>query len=439
MAGLKELAHLMLTLEAHVEACTRCGACQAVCPVYEQTGNEADVARGKLAILEGLIQEMFDNPRGVVKRLDRCLLCGSCENICSGGVSTQEIFFKARTIISGYTGLSRTQKLIFRHFLSRPEFFDKAFEWIGHFQTLFFKPADNLQGTSCPRFITPLPAGRHISPPAVIPFHRMISPMNTSPGISKIKAAFFVGCLIDKIYPQIAVDTVDILNHHDIGILLPENQACCGIPAISAGDIETFNSLVSHTLEKFDPNGYDFLITACATCTYTIKKIWPMMFQSDSEEKKAKLEMISQKTVDIHEFLVREIGIHAEKSQPENDAALTTYHDPCHLKKSLGISEEPRTLIMANQGNRFIEMPESDRCCGFGGSFSIKHYDLSKKIGFRKIDNIMSTGCSILATGCPACMIQISDMLSASDKKIKVKHSIEIYAAKIRAEKTNTV
>ncbi|MGA7643801.1 MAG: (Fe-S)-binding protein, partial [Syntrophobacteraceae bacterium] len=76
MYDMKKLAALIKELEEQLVVCMRCGMCQAVCPVFAETGREADVARGKLALLDGLIQEMFKDPKGVNERMMRCLLCG---------------------------------------------------------------------------------------------------------------------------------------------------------------------------------------------------------------------------------------------------------------------------------------------------------------------------------------------------------------------------
>ena len=106
MSGITELAKKIQELDEQLAACSRCGMCQAVCPLFSQTGQEADVARGKLALLDGLKEEMFKDPNGVMERLNRCLLCGSCEAGCSCEVNILEIFFKARAILTGYKGLS---------------------------------------------------------------------------------------------------------------------------------------------------------------------------------------------------------------------------------------------------------------------------------------------------------------------------------------------
>ena len=432
MSTIKELTRLMQELDDQLRVCMRCGMCQAVCPLYAETGLESDVARGKLALLEGLVQQLFKDPKGVNDRLNKCLLCGSCAANCPSGVNVMEIFIKARAILTGFMGLSPAKKIILRGMLSQPEIFDRILEWGAKFQKIFTRPASDPMGTSCARLASPLVRNRHFKPFAPIPFHRMIPYLNTDRGRSGIKIALFVGCLIDKIFPHIARDVIDVLNHHGVGIFMPEAQGCCGIPAISSGDTKTFNSLVRHNLEIFDAEKFDFLVTSCATCTWTIKEIWPMMADKDSGYVKSRVEKITQKTLDINQFLVSKVGLENAKIDDRVDPVTVTYHDPCHLKKSLGIFAEPRALIEANPGYRLKEMPESDRCCGLGGTFNLQYYELSANIGKLKLNNIKASGCQVVATGCPACMLQFFDVLSKSGDNIKVKHPVQIYAELIR-------
>ena len=165
-----------------------------------------------------------------------------------------------------------------------------------------------------------------------------------------------------------------------------------------------------------------------------------MVNAGSSDDLKSKVEKISGKTLDINQFLVSIIGVKPNNEEKtsinKDDAVKITYHDPCHLKKSLGVSAEPRMLITANKGYSFSEMPEADWCCGMGGSFNLQYYEISADIGKRKIGNIKTSGADVVATGCPACMIQISDMLSKSNEKIAVKHPIEIYAESLKKDIT---
>jgi glycolate oxidase iron-sulfur subunit len=433
MADMKELARLMGELEDQLVVCMRCGLCQSVCPLFAETGRESDVARGKLALLDGLVQQLFKDPKGVNERLTKCLLCGSCAANCPSGVRVLDIFIKARAIIAGYMGLSPLKKTIFRGMLARPAVFNSLMEWGSKLQRVFIKPVDDMLGTSCGRFLPPL-GERHFKALAAVPFHGSVSRMNTKGGASGIKVGLFVGCLVDKIFPDIGKAVLEALDHHQVDVFLPEELGCCGIPALSGGDLEAFTKLVRHNLRRFISQPFDYLITPCATCTATIKKVWPMMADGLNSHERSCVESVAARTFDVSQFFVDKLGVARMGQSPFGETVLVTYHDPCHLKKSLGVAAQPRTLLEANPRCSFKEMAEADRCCGCGGSFNLQHYEISAAIGRRKRDNILQSGCQTVATSCPACMLQITDILSKAGDRISVRHVIEIYAESLHTQ-----
>ena len=140
---------------------------------------------------------------------------------------------------------------------------------------------------------------------------------------------------------------------------------------------------------------------------------------------------MAAKAMDINAFLVNVLDVDA-KAEVYGEVPIVTYHDSCHLKKSLGVFNEPRELIRANPAYRLTEMQQADACCGMGGSFNLHHYDISRKIGMLKREQIAATGCSLVATGCPACMLQLADMLSQAGEQVAIKHPIEIYHETLR-------
>ena len=432
MSDVKEIARLMGELEEQLVVCMRCGMCQAVCPVFAQTGREADVARGKLALLDGLMQELFQDPAGVSERLDRCLLCGRCAANCPSGVKVLDIFLKARAILTAFGGLSPAKRLILRGLLAHPALLDRMAEWASRFQKIFTRSADAIIGTSCARIASPLLGGRHFRTLAPQPFHQDTPARDTPAGVSGLRVGVFVGCLIDKIFPHIAKATMEVLDAHGVGVFLPPNQGCCGIPALSSGDRATFLRLLRHNLDRFEAGQFDALVTACATCTSTIKKVWPIMVQDQPAALRRRVEDLAGRTADISAFIVTHFDP-APAGGAGDPRTTVTYHDPCHLKQSLGVAAAPRQLIRANHTVRLVEMAEPDTCCGMGGSFNLQHYLISCEIGKRKAEQIAACGAEVVATGCPACMLQISDMLSRKGYSMRVRHPVEIYSEAKRA------
>lgn len=432
MANIQDIAIALKQIESDLAKCARCGMCLAACPVYSETGREADAARGKLALVDGLAEKVFDSARGVSDRLDRCLLCGSCAAICPNGVNASEIFLKARMAISSAAQLPSIQKYALKKLMADPAVFDRAMKWGRRLQKVAAKKERPVLGTSSFRLSSANPRRRHFIPPAPSAFLKSMD-METSPNPSSgPRVLFFIGCLIDKFFPRIADATVAVFHYHHMNVVIPTSQGCCGIPSASAGDGDTMIQLIRHHLTLFADYDFDVVVTACATCTHVIKNIWPQMVKNESEDLHSGAMEIAAKTRDISQFLVSHIQNTEPRPEGKGDIRRVTYHDPCHLKKSLGVHTQPRALITANSSYRLVEMDKPDRCCGMGGSFNLSHYDLSGKIGNRKIEAITATHCRTVATGCPACMMQLADLLSKSGRDITIKHPIEIYAEVIQ-------
>lgn len=424
---MQTLAHMLKQLESQLRRCARCGMCQSVCPLFACTGHEADVARGKLALLDGLAQRMFKTPEGVFDRLSRCLLCGSCAADCPSGVDVLAVFLRARAVIAGYSRLSPLKRIVFRGALARPAAFHRWMRWAAKGQRLFLKASPRSDGPpEPPAYTSPLLGQRRITPLAKIPFHRRSVPTAPEAG-SSCQVAFFTGCLIDKLYPRIAEASLAVLTFHQAAVWVPSEQGCCGIPALAAGDLKTFVHLMEYHARVLTTLDYRYLVTACPTCAYTLKTVWPMMAADAAPAIRGKILHIARRVMDISRFVVHVAGPAAPPAAAET-ARCITYHDPCHLKKSLGVASEPRRLIRSNPAYTLQEMADADACCGMGGMFNLTHYALSLAIGKRKRDSIAATGCSAVATGCPACMVQLTDLLSRSGDPVRVCHPVEIYA-----------
>ena len=437
MADIHQLAQSLQKLDDQLVSCMKCGMCQAACPLYAETGRETDVARGKLALVENLAGEILRDPKAVKERLDRCLLCGSCAASCPSGVKVLDIFLQARAIITAYLGLSPVKKAIFRGMLANPKLFNAVLDLAPKFQRLFTKPVNDTLGSSCARFMSPLLGDRHFQALAKTSWHKQQGTVDTPRGMSNVKIAFYPGCVVDKVYPRVAEAAFQILNTHGVGIYMPSSQVCCGIPALSSGDRQSFDRLVKDNLRLFSDMDFDYLITPCATCTSTIKKIWPLMAREYPEQEQEKIKALADKTRDATEFLAQTFSS-SPVAERTSELRKVTYHDPCHLKKSLAVSEEPRSLLLRNPDFELVEMTDADRCCGMGGTFNLQHYDLSKRIGDKKLQSILDTHADVVATCCPACMMQITDLLSRAEANVEVKHVLEIYAQGLEAEKTST-
>ncbi len=428
VTDLQRLAAQLMSLDDRIIAYMKCGLCQAVCPTFGASMMEADVARGKLALVDNLAHRLIEDPQAVAHKLGRCLLCGSCQANCPSGVQIIDVFLEAREIVFAYVGLHPLKKIIFRTLLARPSMFNLAMRVGVPCQSLLFRKAHNAQKTSRAPLLDKIIGSRYIRPLAQKPLHATQGNINTPAGKSNIKVAFFPGCLGDKLYTHMSEACLKVLHHHGVGVYMPKGLACCGIPAITSGDVTGMLAQTKVNLTQLAKEPFDYLITPCASCTATLKEFWPRYAPRMEAKERQLVAEIAPKAMDISAFLVNVLGITLEKQKETPNASKVTYHDPCHLKKSLGVSAEPRIVAQLNPNYTLVEMNEADRCCGCGGSFNLFHYDFSAQIGQRKRQNVVESGAQVVATGCPACMMQLEDMLSQKGDTVQVKHCIELYS-----------
>ncbi len=425
MSDIVKLANALKKLDDKIVKCMRCGTCQSVCPVFAESLAEGDVTRGKLALLANFSQKILSDAEGIRVRLERCLLCGSCQTACPSGVSILEIFMEARALCTEYLGLNPIKKVVFRQLLCRPKLFSFLMTF-APLSKLVMRSDKNAQNTVCSPLIKLAMGERHIPAIPSKTFTQKYGNVSIKARAGKPTVLFFPGCMGDKVYVSTTEACLKIFKHHGVGVEIPTNMSCCGIPALASGDVKSFKTMLKQNVEILKNKNFDYIVTACASCTETIKEFWSK--HSTEMDCKNDVAKISEKAIDINDFLINVLKVDLTPHTQSSKKTKITYHDSCHLKKSLGIWKEPRALLNANGNYEFVEMKDADRCCGCGGSFTLTHYDLSKKIGNKKQQNIKNSGAEVVAVGCPACMMQISNSLALGGNSIAVKHVAEIYA-----------
>jgi len=186
------------------------------------------------------------------------------------------------------------------------------------------------------------------------------------------------------------------------------------------GATEQLGELVIENVEVFKKTGCTHLLTLCAGCGVTAKKLWPGIYQKNTGQE------IPFKVQDFTEFLA------GHSHLAENLKSLkmkVTYHDPCLLKRGLGITEEPRKLLRDIPELEFLEMPASDYCCSGGGGLRMTNFEMAKRILKRKMSFLKDTDIDAIVTCCPTCIKQLKIGLSQAHRdKVKVLHPASVLA-----------
>jgi glycolate oxidase iron-sulfur subunit len=412
MSKLKQLEEF----REEIEQCVKCGACRAHCPVFAAEKHEGRVARGKVALAQSLLEGEVDLEAKVLEDMSQCLLCGSCEAQCPNKVPTDEIVAAVRRRIAEQKGLSSFGKGV-AAVLGRPKLMNALAKTGGALSSLLFKKLPKESGLRL-RFPAPyLEQDRTLPPITSRPFRERVP--EVIPGKEgQPTVAFFTGCGINYMYPAVGEAFLQALKFLGVTVIIPKDQACCGLPAVSAGAAETVEKLAAQNLAALTRHKVDYVVTACASCNAGIGKIY-----GDLGEE---YRQLGAKTRDIFVFLV-ELGL------PEKLAALpkavrrtrVTYHDPCHLRTQ-GITKEPRAILKALPQVEFVEMAGAGTCCGLGGTYSVYHYETSKQIGAKKAISISESGAELVATDCPGCIMQLQDSINHAGGGARAVHILEL-------------
>ncbi len=404
------------TLEEYrdeIAQCVRCGACQAHCPVYLETGREGSVARGKIVLAAAVLNGEIGLDDRLREEIGLCLLCASCVVKCPNRVPTDGIVGALRRRITDDQGLSLIGKGVAALTGSKP-LLKTLLKGADLLSPLLFKKIPETSGLRL-RFSPDALKGRSLPP---IPERNLFArvPEFLEGEAGKPVVGIFAGCALSYLYPQVGELLVRLPHRLGCSVVLPSTQGCCGMPALSSGNGLLIDKLAKANVEAFGGRKIDLILTACASCHgmlaghYAAKAGNP--FGVD--------------LVDIHVFLKQQGLIERLAALPRWRQRLrVSYHDPCHLRTE-GITQQPRQLLRALPQVDFVEMEEAGLCCGLGGTFTAAHPELSRTIGDRKVAGIRASNAAMIASGCPGCILQLQDIIDRAGLPVKAVHTLEL-------------
>ncbi|QXE92707.1 L-lactate dehydrogenase (quinone) large subunit LdhH [Geomonas subterranea] len=405
--------------------CIRCGSCLNVCPIFRLVGGHVfgKVYTGGIGTI---LTAWFDELKKSEEIQGLCIQCGNCTQVCPGKLDIPEMIMEIRRRLVLEKGQPLVQKAIFSVVNNR-----KLFHGMLRAASVAGKPFTSGKFIRhLPLFLSELTDGRSLPAIADKPF-RDIHPGIEQPK-GKEKAVFYAGCLIDFAYPETGVALVKLLNKAGIEVVFPEEQTCCGAPALYSGAYEVAAQNAADNIAALLEQDAQYVVSACPTCTVALAHDFAKTLEAVGRtEWLDKARILAGKTVDLATLVKRLVDQGRLSFQEGEQLGKITYHDSCHLKRTLNVSEQPRELLQ-QAGYELEEMFECDMCCGMGGSYSMKLPEISAPILKRKLKNIKDTGASLVAMDCPGCVLQISGGFDQDGAAVRVKHTAELLAERLK-------
>ncbi len=402
-------------LPAMALKCAACGQCRPVCPSFGASGGwEHESPRGRVLLSGDLLAGKVAWTPGAVETLSRCLLCNSCVAECPSGVPVDDIILEARAKRARDLGLPAGKRALGR-VLARPGLLALLARTGAVLAGVAGGGGNRIRWPPLRRAGT---GGRLVPTPARQALSAQAAPRGTPTFV------FYRGCLIEHVTTEAGLALVGLARLAGEEPAFLPGEVCCGLPVLAWGDIAGFRRLAARNIKLFGVTDLP-VVTACATCTATLRKYYvkypPPGLEAEARELAGRVQ-------DAVEFL-------AARELPAGRGRLGryTYHQPCHHHKGIERKVDGSALLSRLGGVDYVPPSDPAACCGFGGSFSVDHYAESRALAQSRLENLLATGASGVATACPGCLVHLRDAIAQGGHDFEAVHVLELMWRALRS------
>ena len=380
--------------EQILRSCVHCGFCTAVCPTYQELGDDLDSPRGRIYLIKNLLEqdEAGDNSH---EHLDRCLTCRSCETTCPSGVQYARLLDIGRGLFE--TRYQPKRQLLrnlmsaaLRFLLPKPRLFAALYR-----MGLFVKPV-------LPDFLR-----------SKMPTNYYVNQIESQQRECQSQVLVLQGCVQRSLTPGVNQALESLLLEQGVGVTYLSEEGCCGAVDYHLGHhdagLERMKALINRIEAQIDQ--VEWVISTATGCGVTLKD-YPELFKHD-EVYGPKANHIAAKLRDVSEV----VGTNY-RCQPVNVAV----HTPCtlqHGQKLPGKIEQ----ILSTAGANVVPSDEAHLCCGSSGTYSVLEPALSKQLGTRKVNALTQHAPEVIVTANVGCQTHLDSLADTP-----VMHWVEFLA-----------
>lgn len=248
-----------------------------------------------------------------------------------------------------------------------------------------------------------------------------------TPGAPAPTVALFVTCVVDLVRPDAGVATVALLRATGAEVSCPSGQTCCGQPAWNAGFAEQAAAVARASLEALEADPAERIVVPAGSCATMIRRYWPQLFALAGREGEAdRAEAVAARVVELSEHLAPFAGDPVEPPTGADGAPAPrtiAYHRSCHLERELHVHDQPVELLTA-AGVAPADWAGDDRCCGFGGTFSVRLPEVSVAMADEKLDGLPKGVTTVV--GCDAsCLLHLESRAHERGLTVRFRHLAE--------------
>jgi glycolate oxidase iron-sulfur subunit len=383
--------------EGILRQCVHCGFCNATCPTYPLLGSELEGPRGRIYLIKSVLEERIPWSAQVVKHLDNCLSCFSCETTCPSGVRYSHLIDPARALIEQeYTRplLDRLRRRMLSWLLpsvGRFRFAMRLGTWVRPFAAWIPGPL----GANLKLVPRRLPPTAKIAVPGTI----------RAVGQRRARVTLLTGCAQQVLGGHINDATVRVLTRLGCDVELDPEAGCCGALVYHLGDRKAGLPLIRKAVDVWHRQieaGLDWIVINTSGCGTVVKDYGHIL--ADEPEYRERAAAVSARTKDFSE-LVALLGLPADLAAPQRGMRVA-YHDACSLQHAQRVRAAPRQLL-ATAGFEVVDIPDGHLCYGSAGTYNLLQPQLAQTLGRAKGEAIQQTRPEAVAAGNIGCLEQM--------------------------------
>ena len=252
-----------------------------------------------------------------------------------------------------------------------------------------------------------------------------------------MRIALFATCIVDAMYPKVALATVRILERLGHEVVFPPGQGCCSQMHVNSGYVEDALPVVRNHVRTFMEADYDLAVAPSGSCVASLGHQQPDVARSCGDEGLARdAEVVASRTLELSQLLTDVLGVTDAAAQLGSWFPHTvTYHPSCHGMRLLRLGSRQEDLLRTVADIDLRPLPDAEECCGFGGTFALKNPDVSAAIAEEKIEKVTASGASICTGGDASCLLHLGGAMHRREARgqdgspLRTVHLAEILAA----------
>jgi glycolate oxidase iron-sulfur subunit len=391
--------------------CMRCGFCLPACPTFRETGVEAESPRGRIALMKAAADGLLLPEQAFAEQMDHCLGCRACEPACPADVKYGRLIEQARAAVEEHREDHRwwvktVRKAVFQGLFPHPRRMRllggalKLYQKSGLQKLVRVSGALKLLPAHLAEMENIMPT---VSAQGVV---GQIGKRHPAKGDRIATVGLFRGCIMDILFTDTNVNTVELLTEAGFEVVIPDAQTCCGALHAHSGEQAQSRDLAKRNIRAFREAGVDWVVSNAGGCGAMLYEYDHLLH--DDRQWAEDADWFARRVVDVSRLLYERGRIPAFRFPGEtHEEVRITYQDSCHLRNVMQSSDAPRALMKRVDGADYVEMPEADRCCGSAGIYNLTQPDSAGQILSHKMEHARGTSAGLMLTSNPGCLLQM--------------------------------